>query len=347
MDNRYRNILYSVLLMSAVFIVWKYRQGNQIPAGTMVHLKGKTMGPITYEIKYFDSNNRNFHSAIDSLLEVFNNSLNHYRPQSELSTYNAGEEFTYQLPYFRPVVEASTRLFSDTEGAFDPTVMPLVNAWGFGPQKDIVPDSTVIDSLRQFIGMEKVKYDEKRVWKTDPRVQLDFSAIAKGYGIDVVAEFLASKGIENLFVEIGGEVRVMGRNLATKLPWIVGVTDPRSDESNPVSYASIALDNRSMATSGNYFNYRIVNGRRVSHTIHPATGYPIERALLSATVLADNCMTADAIATAFMVMGHEEAIVFLEKFPQYDALLIYSMEDGSLAHFQTKGLQHLIRFVNP
>jgi FAD:protein FMN transferase len=342
MDNRYRNILYSLLLVSAVFVVWKYREGKRLP---MVHLQGKTMGPITYEIKYFDKQGRNFHSSIDSLLEVFNLSLNHYRPESELSQFNRGEDFAFSLPYFYPVVVASERLFLETEGAFDATVMPLVNAWGFGPKKGMVPDSLMIDSLRYFVGMDKIKYDQTRVWKTDPRTQLDFSAIAKGYGIDVVAEFLQGKGIEHLFVEIGGEVRTHGRNLASQKPWIVGIMDPRSQESSPVLFASAALENQAMATSGNYFNYREVNGRKVSHTIHPRTGYPIEHALLSASVVADDCMTADALATAFMVMGHEEAIRFLEKYPRYQALLIYSEPDGSLATYTSPDLHKVIRFV--
>lgn len=232
-----------------------------------------------------------------------------------------------------------------TGGAFDPTVMPLVNAWGFGPDKEMKHDSAYIDSLKQLVGFDKIRFSKQRVSKSDPRIQLDFSASAKGYGVDVVAAFLEDKGIKDLFIEIGGEVVAKGKNLYTNDIWKIGILDPDSDEINQFYTAIVGLKDRAMATSGNYFNYYIENGIKYSHTISPFTGYPIRHPLLSASVFANDCMTADALATACMVVGHEKAIEIAENHPEIDVFLVYSDAQGKRKTYASKGIASLIENV--
>ncbi len=340
MSLRYKNILYTLALFVAMFLVWKYRQTNNLE---LMWLTGKTMGPIQYNVKYHDPLKRDLKPQIDSLLEVFNDCLNTYRPNADISKFNQADSFVYNLPYFYPALKRSKLIYEQTNGAFDPSVGPLINAWGFGPEGRITPDSSFIDSVKQFVGFDKVLFDEKRVKKADSRVNISFSASAKGYGVDVVGEFLESKKIQDYFVEIGGEVRAKGLNKANDRPWSVGILDPDSDELNPFSFALVELKDRAMATSGNYFNYHIVDGVKYGHTISPTTGYPIQHNLLSASVFAKDCETADALATAFMVMGTEKTIAFLKEHPEYDAFLIYSEQDGTQKSFATDGIANSIK----
>lgn len=325
-----------------MLVVWRVRQDNQIP---LVTFSGRTMGPIVYTVKYFDKEERNFQNEVDSILIMFNLSLNTYNPDSEISVFNRDSIFNFSLPYFYPVLEASRKIHELSQGAYDPTVMPLVSTWGFGPEKKINIDSSIIDSLKQLVGFDKIDFDEKRVAKIDSKVMLDFSASAKGYGVDVVNNFLKSKGIENSLVEIGGEVVASGVNLTTDQPWKLGILNPNSDEINQFYISIVALSNRAMATSGNYFNYHIIDGVKYSHTISPFTGYPIIHSLLSASVFADNCMEADALATAFMVLGYEKTVEILEQHPEYDAFLVLSDDKGNLITYATDGIKSFLTDV--
>ncbi len=342
MSLRLKNILYTLGLLSAMFLLWHYRQGRAIE---MQWVSGKTMGPIVYNVKYFDSAKRNFRIEIDSLLKVFNQSLNTYIPGSEISQFNRGQSFKFDLPYFHEALEVSKEIYELTDGAFDPSIGPFINAWGFGPENGFIPDSLYIDSLKQFIGFTKVKFNDEKVSKSDQRLNLSFSASAKGYGVDVIAQFLNDKGISDYFVEIGGEVVASGQNKSTGESWRVGILHPNSDEINPFFYAITKLENMAMATSGNYFNYHVVEGIKYGHTLSPATGYPIQHNLLSATVFAPTCQVADALATAFMVMGTEASISFLEEHGKYDGYLIYSDPNGKLAAYSSKAIGDLIEKV--
>jgi len=299
----------------------------------------------TYSIICFDAETNALKSSIDSLLKTFNTSLNTWDEKSEISRFNTDSSFMFSSPFFLPVLAKSKEVYNATHGAFDPTVMPLVNHWGFGPGKDQAADSTAIDSLLNFVGFTNIGFDQDKVWKKNRLTQLDFSAIAKGYGVDVVSEYLLSLGHENHFVEIGGEVRCMGLNVIKGAPWNVGITDPKSQLFEQALMATIRLTDKSMATSGNYYNYKIKNGVRYSHTINPVTGYPIEHPILSATVVADDCMTADAYATAFMVLGHEKAIELLEKTDQIEGFLIYSGPDGSINTYATEKIKDKIKGI--
>ncbi|MCA6078235.1 FAD:protein FMN transferase [Fulvivirga sedimenti] len=335
MDLRFKNILYTLILVGAVVIVYLWRNSGE---PVLVTFTGTTMGPIRYSVKYYDEKERNFKTEVDSILIAFNQSLNTYIPDSEISQFNLDSVWNFKSEYFFPVLELSDRIYNETNGAYDPTVMPLVNIWGFGPGEQQFPDSSAIDSIKTFIGFERISYDKNQVAKSDRRVQLDFSASAKGYGVDVVVDFLIDQGINNCFVEIGGEVRVVGSNIENDMPWRIGIIDPNSTEGSVRQFAVIELENRAIATSGNYFNYRVVDGRKFSHTIDPSSGYPVVHPLLSASVTAQTCMEADALATAFMVMGHEKAIKYLNEHPEIGAFLIFSTPSGELSTYGTVGL---------
>ncbi len=337
---RNKNIWYPILLLAMVFVVWKYRESKNIP---MVAFSGKTMGPITYNIKYFDSEGRNFQKEVDSLLEAFNECLNTYRPESDISIFNRDTSFQFRGPYFLPVLERSREIFKNTNGYFDPTVMPLVNAFGFGPGKGVVPDSAKVDSLMTLVGFEWIDFDQDKVRKKKPGVQLDFSAIAKGQGVDVVGDFLMAQGIKHILVDIGGELRTYGKNVLGKAPWSLGVVHPFSDPLDSKPIASITMGDEAMATSGNYRNYVEVNGIKYSHTLDPKTGWPVQLPILSATVIASDCMTADAYATAFMVMGHEKAIELLEKEEDLEGFIIFTTPEGAISTYTTTGLQDRIK----
>jgi len=342
MDNRWKNAIYSVVVLLAMFAVWKWR-ASSLPSEP-IRIEGATMA-TTWHITYFDSKQRNFKRDVDSLLVLVNQSINNYNPGSEVSVFNKSTGFRFKLPYLYPPIKVAQQVYTDSQGAFDPSVMPLVNLWGFGQKKVIRPDSSKIDSIRSFVGFDKIKFSKDSIWKLDPRAQLDFGGIGQGYGADVITDFLKSKGIKNMLVELGGEGMAVGTNLQSGKPWELGILDPNSTNENQYFKAYISLSDKSFTTSGSYFNYREVDGKKYSHTIDPVTGYPATRALLSASVFTEDATTADAWGTAFMVMGHEKAIEILKKHPEIDAFLIYSTPEG-LATFATEKISPLIK-INP
>lgn len=337
-SNRTKNAIYSLLLLAAIMVVWTWRSRSE---KKMITVVGETMA-TEYKVTYFDSKHRDFKVSIDSILALVNKSINTYDPTSEVSLFNKSVHgVAFQLPYLRTPIEVAARVNQASAGAFDPTVMPLVDAWGFGPNKGPKPDSAKVDSLLEFVGMNKVFLTDDSVRKAEPRVQLDFSGIGQGYGADVVANFLRSKGVENLFVELGGEGVALGINVESGKPWLIGIVDPTDTQK---AKAYLALNNRAYTTSGNYYNYFEVNGQRFGHSIDPVTGYPAQRAVLSASVFAPDCTTADAWATSIMVMGHEKAIELLKGHPELDAFLIYSVP-GGVATYSTPGIANAIEVI--
>jgi thiamine biosynthesis lipoprotein len=342
MSNRTKNALYSLILLAAIVAVWMWRnRNNQEP----IRIEGETMA-TTWHVTYFDKQGRNFKSAIDSVLIVVNKSINNYDPASEVSNFNrspTGVEFT--LPYFYPPIAKAAEVYKQSDGAFDPTVMPLVNAWGFGPDRQDLPDSARIDSLLSLVGFGKIGFNTDSIWKTDHRTQLDFGGIGQGYGADVIVGLLKSKGIVNMFVELGGEGLAVGTNLHSGKPWRIGILDPESTQGNQFFKAYLSITDKAFTTSGNYFNFKEVNGQRFSHTIDPVTGYPAERSILSASVFASDCITADAWGTAFMVMGHEKGIEVLKFHPELDVFFIYSTPSG-IATFATPGISDNLELVS-
>ena len=334
-----KNILFSFIVVPLLFALPVCAKRK---APEPVRIEGRTMG-TTYHITYFDKRNRNFKVSIDSLLAVINRSINNYDSLSEISIFNKSKRgIRFSLPYFYRPLQKAKEVFEASAGAFDPTVMPLVNAWGFGPGRALVPDHGRIDSIRAYIGFQKIQLKSDSVVKTDPHVQLDFGGIGQGYGADVITDFLRSKGIQNMIVELGGEGMAVGKNLKTKAAWKIGILDPNSTPENQFFKAYVEVTDKSFTTAGNYFNYREIDGKKYSHTIDPVTGYPAERAILSASVFAADCATADAWDTAFMVMGHERAIEILRDHVEIEALLIYSTPDGRMETYISPGLSAFV-----
>ena len=269
-------------------------------------------------------------------------SLSPFNEKSVITAVNQNRDVVLDT-LFLDVFTKAMEISRETDGAFDITVAPLVNAWGFGFKNETRPTPLQVDSLLQIVGYKKVRLEDNKIIKQDRRMMLDCSAIAKGYGVDVVAHYLRSQGIQNFMVEIGGEVVTSGVN-PQRLPWRVGVVKPSEDSLNVNNELQTILNvtDKAMATSGNYRNFYYKNGKRFAHTIDPKTGSPVQHSLLSATVLADECAVADAYATSFMVMGLERAKKLLERHPELMVYLIYDDGKDSLAVWFSPSLQDKI-----
>lgn len=245
----------------------------------------------------------------DSILTVFNeidSTLSPFNPESGISKINNNETDTADS-HFAAVYNAAKTINERSGGAFDPTLAPLIRAWGFGQGHEITADTLRLDSLLQFVGIRKTRLEGSRIFKEDPRIEFNFSALAKGYGVDCIADMLERNGVENYLVEVGGEIRAQGINPKGQR-WTVGIDRPESGSQPGNAIISVSLDNEAIATSGNYRNFHESNAGKFGHTISPETGRPIATDVISASVIAKTCMEADAIATACMVLGSEKAL---------------------------------------
>ena len=290
------------------------------------HDEGFIFGTI-YHITYHSDTN--LKKEIEAELKKVDLSLSPFNKTSVITKVNRNENPVID-PMLKEVFLLAENISNETHGAFDITVAPLVNEWGFGFKKGVEPTRQVIDSLKHIVGYQKVKLTPKNyVQKQDPRIMLDCSAIAKGYGCDVVARLLRKNGINDYMIEIGGEIVTRGFNQKQE-PWRIGVNKPTDDSLNTSQELQTVLNvtDIAMATSGNYRNFYYKNGKKYAHTIDPKTGYPVQHTLLSATVLAKDCATADAYATSFMVLGLEGAQKILQQHPELMAYLIYTNDDG-------------------
>ena len=290
------------------------------------HDRGMVFGTV-YHITYQSS--KSLQKDIEAELAKVDASLSPFNERSIITAVNENRD-TVVNKMFSDVFALAMKISDSTNGAFDITVAPLVNAWGFGFKGGAMPTRHQVDSLKALVGYHKVSLINGRVSKTDPRIMLDCSSIAKGYGCDVVAKFLSAKGIDNYMVEIGGEIVTRGIS-EKRLPWKIGVTKPTDDSLNVNQEIQtiINVTDKAMATSGNYRNFYYKNGRKYAHTIDPSTGYPVQHNILSSTVIADNCATADAYATAFMVMGLDKAKAILSRHPELMAYFILASDDGT------------------
>jgi thiamine biosynthesis lipoprotein len=338
-QNLLRGLILAVIVLVILFI------GLHNGRGEYIKLAGFTQG-TTYHITYKSRDGKNLQHEIDSLLKDFDMSLSLYVPNSIVSRINRNDPTVEADEKLAAVFKESASVNKKTGGVFDITVAPLVNAWGFGFKATESNDSAVIDSLLQYVGMEKVKLSGKKVIKAFPQVMLDFNAIAQGYSVDLVSLYLEKQGVKDYLVEIGGEVRTRGRNEKGN-SWRIGIDKPV--EGNMIPGASmqaiITLNRRSLATSGNYRKFYEKDGIKYAHTINPKTGYPVISNLLSATVVANDCMTADAYATAFMVMGLDQSKKFLADHKYLEAYLIYSDDKGNFRVFFTQGLEEMLEEV--
>jgi FAD:protein FMN transferase len=289
--------------------------------------EGNIYGTI-YHFIYESPEGKDLHEEIKLKLKGYNKTFSTFDSTSIISKVNRNlpvELNEIFLKCFKRAMEIS----EITDGAFDITAGPMVNAWGFGPEARQKMTENKIDSLKQITGYHKVKLRDGVIVKDNPNMKLDMSAIAKGYTSDLIAEFLSSKGCENYLVEIGGEVVAKGKNERGRT-WTIGISKP--DESvffaaNEIQ-AKVKMAHHALATSGNYRNFYVEEGKKYAHTINPKTGYPVQHSLLSTTVLTDNCMDADAFATAFMVLGLEESIRIAAHFSGLKVYFIYADEGG-------------------
>lgn len=314
---------------------------NKEPNTTYITFGGFIQG-TTYNITYESIDSIDYQSKIEYLLAEFDSSLSTYNKSSVISKINYNES-NITDEYLRIVFNKSAEVFKNTDGAFDITVAPLVNAWGFGfKNKEEITNAT-IDSILEFVGFQKVSIKDSLIIKSDPQLMLDVNAIAQGYSVDIVADFLEEHKITNYLVEIGGEVKTKGIN-AKRKDWRIGIDKPFDNNVVPGQdlQAIIKLSNKSLATSGNYRKFYKRDGIKYSHTINPKTGYPVNHPLLSVTVVANDCMTADAYATAFMVMGLEKSYCLVEELPNIEAYFIYNNEKGDYQVKATTLMQELI-----
>ncbi len=309
-----------------------------------IFIEGFTQGG-SFHIKYQPNPDSVSAKEIYQLLNSISASLSIYDSNSVISRINKNDSTTEPDRYFTEVYRASYKIYQMTEGAFDITVAPLVRYWGFLPKDSIVKESKSADSLLKLIGMDKTHLNGNKIIKDNPLMEFDVNAIAQGYTVDKVAMMLESKNVRNYMVEVGGEVRVKGNN-PDGGAWKVGVDKPieNSDEFNRELENILTLKDISLATSGSYRKFVQVNGMKYSHTINPKTGLPTHHNLLSVTILAPDATTADALATAVMVMGLENGKQFIQE-NKLSAYLIYSDEKGKLNTWFTKDLENEIKPV--
>jgi len=306
-----------------------------------IRIEGNAQG-TTYHITYFDKKNRNLKPEIEQLLQDFDKSVSTYIPNSIISKINNNQKNVKVDKYFTACFKKAKEVWKNTNGAFDPTVYPLVNAWGFGPGKKQKIEKQKIDSILQFVGFDLIELKGKRILKKDPRVALDFNAFAQGYSVDVVSDYLKSKNITSFIVEIGGEVYANGKKPNGE-NWSIGIEKPIDTKTaqNPLK-AIAKLENLAIATSGNYRKFIIEDGIKYAHHLDPKTGYPTKNNLLSASVFSKQCISSDANATGILVMGLEKAKEFLGKHPELQAYLIYSDENGNYQIYETPGIKAII-----
>lgn len=322
-----RSVLLTLLaLVALVGLLLLVPNREKTGRESYIYNEGTIFGTL-YHAKYLSD--KDLKEEIEAELHKVDTSLSMFNPQSTISRINRNETDEAD-EMLAEVLSLAFLVNKATGGAFDPTVAPLVNAWGFGFKSGQLPDSTQVDSLRALVGLAGIHLKEGRLRKDNPLAILDFSAIAKGYGSDKAAQVLRSHGIKNFMVEIGGEVVTKGVNEKGE-PWRIGINKPDDDSTSTKSELQdvITISEGAIATSGNYRNYYIHEGRKIAHTINPLTGYPAQQDILSSTVIAPTCAEADAFATAFMVLGLEKAKEVLRKQPQLKAYFIYSDQQGN------------------
>ena len=337
-NNRKKRLLWqlpflTLLIVGTVLII---RQQQSTPYQKNAGLIFGTTYNVTYQ--YADD----LQEEIEAELRKVDDEFSMFNSQSIVARLNNGEkpELTSD---FIDIFKLACQVSDDTNGAFDITVAPLVNAWGFGFKNEQMPTKQQVDSLLQLVGYQYVTLKGNTITMQKPGMMLDFSAIAKGYGVDVIARLLERHDVKNFMVEIGGEICTRGIN-PERVPWKIGVNKPSEDALNESHELQTILNvtDKAMATSGNYRNFYVKGGKKYAHTIDPKTGYPVQHSLLSATVLADHCAKADAYATSFMVLGIDGAKKVLERHPELMVYFIYADANGQNAVWCSPSLKDKI-----
>ena len=338
--------LLILLIVGTVYVVKKERVENKNAApgqawkvSDIQKCEGEVFGTF-YHITY--QSPVNLKTGIDQTLQSVDLSLSPFNKQSVITSINNNTSMKADT-MFAEVFRLAKQVSKITDGAFDITVAPLVNLWGFGFKHMEYVNERQVDSLLAYVGIDKVSIVGDEVRKDCPEIQLDCSAIAKGYGVDAVGRYLESKRVRNYMVEIGGEVRVRGVNPNGDL-WHIGINTPNDDPENTNNEIEqvLAVTQMSMATSGNYRNFYEKDGKKYAHTIDPRTGFPVQHSILSSTVLTEECAKADAFATAFMVLGFDEAQRVLDKHHELMAFFIYTDKQGNIKEWYSEGLKQMI-----
>jgi thiamine biosynthesis lipoprotein len=334
---RFQFLWLLALLAATVYILSHRTQ----PAYNSI--EGKIFGTL-YNITYQCDDD--LKPDIEQELSRLNKSLSPFNKESIITKVNNNEEVKTDA-FFQKVFHCSMEISGETDGAFDITVAPLVNAWNFGFKKETWPSPKMIDSLLQITGYQKIIMRNDSVIKQDPRIMITCSAVAKGYASDIIGELLDKKGIKNYMINIGGEIVVKGKNPKKEF-WHIGINKPIDDSlaANQEIQTILRLTDAGIATSGNYRNYYYKNGKKYTHTIDPHTGYPVTHNLLSATVIAQDCMTADALATAFMVMGFDKAKTFANTHPNIAVYFIYSNLNKEFKSWYTENMEKYLTDKN-
>lgn len=337
----FKKYIFQLLIILLAFILiylTLYLRGK----GEYVSIRGFSQG-TTYRITYESKKGENLQPAIGSILAGIDSSLSIYDPDSVISKLNRNEPGARADENFIQVFNKSHEVYEKTGGSFDVTVAPVVNAMGFGSTDTQNLNGELIENLINLVGMNKLRLQNNILIKENNNITLDFNGIAQGYSVDLVADFLNGLGIRNYLIEIGGEVRSKGRNRENRT-WRIGIDRPVEGNTIPGSNIQVivGLRNKSLSTSGNYRSYYEKDGIKFVHTMDPKTGYPVVSNLLSASVIADDCMSADAYATALMVFGVDRSIEFLKENRFLDAYLIYSDHEGRFQVYATPGFKKLI-----
>lgn len=337
-----RRILPLIFFVVAIGVM-RWINSGELPQDSepvVYTITGKSMG-TTYDIRYVASKEYKIKEGVDSVLSRFEGLLSNWIVTSEISQLNRQDSLSSFSKELEVLLKASQVVSEETYGAFDPTVGPLISRWGFAEkERKKNPTNEELDSLLNFVGLEKLRIDYTGRIITKPSgVELNLSAIAKGYGCDVVADYLNYLGLLNYKIEIGGEIVCKGKK-PTGDSWKIAIETPL--EGVRELHSAVILNDCAMATSGNYRNYFEIDGVKYAHTINPTTGLPVQHEILSASVIADNCMIADAYATAFMVMGLEKTKEFCNSRNDLEVFLIYELEDGNQGTWSTEGMKNRI-----
>lgn len=349
-----RKGLTLLLILSSILLGCSSTNSQETDKKQWKEIQGYTQG-TTYNLILNDPGNKIVKEDIDSILHDFDLLLSTYIDSSTISAINnAGESTTYifddTIGYFIDCYQTSERVFELTNGAFDPTVFPLVEAWGFFKEDAPIPTEREIDSLLEFVGFDKglhscmIASPRVAFSKMNASFRLDFNAIAQGLSVDVLANYLNDQGVKDYYLEIGGEIVLRGKNRENK-KWRIGIDSPEQQEGKRVLDNVVSVSNKAIATSGNYRKFYIKDGVKYAHTIDPKTGKPVQHSLLSATVIANSCAEADAYATAFMVMGVEKSMDFVKKNPKLglEIYLLYDDGNGSIERKMTKGFKKYLK----
>ena len=301
-------------------------------------LSGKAFG-TTYSVLFAAEEMISYQKSYDSLIAVINQSMSTYQKGTDITRINEGDTTVQVDAHFKKVFDASKVIYEQTKGAFDPTIGIIVNAWGFGPEGELEHiDSLKVKELMTTVGLDRVHLKNNRIIKENVKTRIDFNALAKGYAVDVFADFLKAKGYTDYLVEIGGEIVVSGTNRIKQKAWTVGIEDPNFDGTQSYSKIVELPDGAAMATSGSYRKFKIdKNGNRYAHIIDAQTGYPSKTNVLSVSVIAENCMLADAYATVFKNMGITTVKAFLQQHPELKVYFIYENDQKELETLALNG----------